>query len=257
MGRDANMHVHCLGTTGYHPSPTRHTACYYLPDQALVLDAGTGLFRIIEQLLKRPQRQLDILLSHVHLDHIVGLTFLLDALAVTELKKVRVFAEEAKILSIREHLYAPAIFPVLPDYEFVPLPSDSGKLTLGETQIDYFPLEHPGGALGFVMENDGKRLAYVTDTVADAKAAYLAELTDIDLLMHECYFNDDNQELAIKTGHSWLSAVTQVVRAVCPKRTALIHINPLAEVLGSGFQLTADHCALDMFVTEDQQVIEI
>lgn len=251
------MHVHCLGTTGYHPSPTRHTACYYLPDQALVLDAGTGLFRMIELLLKHPQPSLDILLSHAHLDHVVGLTFLLDALAVTELKSVRVFAQEEKIQAIREHVYAPSIFPVQPEYEFIPLATGAGKLTLGPTQVDYFPLEHPGGALGYIIESVGKRLAYITDTVARPTAGYLCELKQIDLLLHECYFSDDYQELAIKTGHSWLSAVTDVVRTVRPKRSALIHINPLAEVLGTGFQLTADHHALGMFVTEDQQVIEV
>ncbi len=251
------MQVHCFGTTGYHPSPTRHTACYYLPDQALVLDAGTGLFRLIGQMLERPQPTLDILLSHVHLDHIVGLTFLLDALAVTQLREVRVFGEKEKLAAIREHLYSPLIFPVKPAFEFIPLESDAGQLTLGASQIQYFPLEHPGGSTGYIIESEGKRLAYITDTIASPTAEYLNELQRIDLLMHECYFGDDYQELAIKTGHSWLTAVAELVRSRRPKRTALIHINPLAEVLGTGFELTADHCGLGMFMTEDQQVIEV
>lgn len=254
------MRLHCLGTTGYHPSPTRHTACYYMSDLALVFDAGTGIFRLVEHLLKEPKDALDILLSHSHLDHVVGLTFLLDALAVTELKTIRVFGEAAKLDAIREHVYSELLFPVPPPMEFVELDGTSGTLKLGprgSTTVRYFPLEHPGGAMGYIVEAQGKRVAYITDTVARPQADYLRELNEVDLLLHECYFSDDYEELAIKTGHSWLGAVTDVVRQVTPQCTALIHINPLAEILGNGFTTTSEHKALNMFVAEDCQTIEV
>lgn len=251
------MHVHCLGTTGYHPSPTRHTACYYLPELGLVLDAGTGMFRLVEHLLKHPRQRLDILLSHAHLDHIVGLTFLLDAMAVTELKTIRLIGERAKLEAIRQHIYSPLIFPVEPPFEFTALEASTGMFELANSRIHYFPLEHPGGSVGYVVETADRRMAYVTDTVALPEAGYLRELADLDLLLHECYFNDASQALAIKTGHSWLSGVTDVVRSIRPRRTGLIHINPLAEVLGDRFELDAQHTALGMFLTEDEQAIEI
>ena len=251
------MQVHCLGTTGYHPSPTRHTACYYLPELAIVLDAGTGMFRLVEHLLKRPHSSLDILVSHSHLDHIIGLTFLLDALAVTELKSVRVIGEPEKLDAIRQHLYSPLIFPVQPEFEFIPLPSAVGSMHLGDCRVRYFPLEHPGGSIGYIIEHRGKRLAYITDTVARPDADYVAELTDIDLLLHECYFSDALADFAVTTGHSWLSGVEEIVRLRKPKRTALIHINPLAEVLGNGFELNASHRDLGMFISQDQQTIAV
>ena len=49
------MKLHCLGTGGYHPSEHRHTACYYLPELQLVLDAGTGMFRLPNQLKTQQQ----------------------------------------------------------------------------------------------------------------------------------------------------------------------------------------------------------
>jgi ribonuclease Z len=254
------MRLHCLGTTGYHPSPSRHTACYYISDLALVFDAGTGIFRLIEHLLKEPKSSIDILLSHAHLDHVVGLTFLLDALAVTDLKTIRVFGEAAKLDAIREHIYSELLFPVLPPMEFLPLDGESGTLRLGEqreTLVRYFPLEHPGGTIGYVVESEGKKVAYVTDTIARPDANYLKELINIDLLLHECYFSNDYTELAVRTGHSWLDAVADVVGKVCPKRTALIHINPLAEILGNGFAISSEHEALNMFVAEDCQEIDV
>ena len=113
-----DVRLHCLGTTGYHPSPKRHTACYYLPDWQLMLDAGTGLFRLTKLLLEEPQEKITILLSHAHLDHVVGLTFLLDTLAVTSLKEIVVVGMEDKLRAIQKHLYHENLFPVPPAFHF-------------------------------------------------------------------------------------------------------------------------------------------
>ena len=68
------MKLLLLGTGGYHPNQRRHTACLMLPEAGIVLDAGTGFFRV-RQHVATPS--LDILLTHAHLDHVVGLTYLL------------------------------------------------------------------------------------------------------------------------------------------------------------------------------------
>jgi ribonuclease Z len=276
------MRVHCLGTTGYHPSQRRHTACYYLPDQALVLDAGTGMFRLIECLLHEPKRSIDILISHAHLDHVVGLTFLIDALAVTKLERVRLFGAPAKLEAVRRHLFSELIFPVDPPMEFVPLNAAAGKLSLEGVErtrspqavgkvgddaavassVEWFPLEHPGGSLGFIIScpaaGQTKRVAYITDTTARVDADYVRHLSEIDLLLHECYFDDQQQALAEKTGHSWLSAVTEVVRCTQPKRTALIHLNPLNELLDRELVLSAAQVdRLQMRVPEDGETLEV
>ncbi|QDV24124.1 MBL fold metallo-hydrolase [Aureliella helgolandensis] len=250
------MHIHCLGTTGYHPSPSRHTACYYLPELSLVLDAGTAAFRLAQCLLSEPKESLDIILSHSHLDHIVGLTFLLDAQAVTSLKRIRVHGEAAKLEAVQKHLYAPALFPVPPDFEFLPFSSGTGQKQIGETKVHWFPLEHPGGALGYILEAKGKRIAYVTDTVSRLDAEYVGELDGCDLLLHECYFGDEHQELAVRTGHSWLSEVTKIVRRVRPRQTLLIHTNPLAEIVGSTLQLSREQREeLHIAIPNDEQIV--
>jgi ribonuclease BN (tRNA processing enzyme) len=252
------MKLHCFGTTGYHPSPSRHTACYFLPEQSILLDAGTAVFRLIEQLRAQPCDTIDIFLTHAHLDHIVGLTFLLDAMAVTELAKVRLHGEQAKLDAVEQHLYAELLFPVPHEFEVYPLESDTGSRTIGEATIGWFPLEHPGGSLGYTVCAGGKKLAYVTDTIARSDAAYHSYIHDSDLLLHECYFGDSHQELALKTGHSWLSAVVDTVRQVKPRRTVLIHVNPLAEILDQDVVIPdAIARELNMSVAVDGQVIEI
>lgn len=251
------MKLHCLGTTGFHPSPSRHTACYYLPDMDIVLDAGTGIFRLVRHLLDQPKKSLSILLTHAHLDHVVGLTFLIDALAVTDLEEIQIIGEKEKLDAVKEHLYHPLLFPVAPTMEFIELAGNSGKMKVGETDVAWFPLEHPGGSVGYCLKSAGKKLSYVTDTVARPEADYIDLIHDSDLLLHECYFGDEHKEFAATTGHSWLSAVTDIVQQVKAKKTLLIHINPLAEILGDGFSLSDQHRdELKMTIAEDEMVVE-
>lgn len=253
------MIIKCFGTAGYHPSEQRHTSCYYIPELSLILDAGTGIFRLTAELLANPRESIDIWLSHAHLDHIVGLTFLLDTMAVTTLKRVRVFGEAAKLEAIRQRIYHELIFPVEPAMEFVELSNTSGPFLVTGSQ-DYFvqwlPLEHPGGAVGYVIEHAGKRLAYITDTTAYPDSTYIQSLRDLDLLLHECNFSDQHKELAEKTGHSWLSAVVSVVEKSRPRQTQLIHHNPLAELLGLELSLSPKETDLGIHLAQDRDEIE-
>lgn len=251
------MQIHCLGTTGYHPSPTRHTACYYFPEQNLVLDAGTGLYRLTEQLLRDPKENLDIVLSHAHLDHVVGLTFLLDVMAVTKLRHVRVYGEREKLDAVQKHLFHPLIFPVAINVDFVPLETSAGIIRLPNCSIEYFPLNHPGGSIGMIVQSQDRRVAYVTDTTPQSDPTFMERLSGVDLLMHECYFSDKLQELSLKTGHSWIGAVTEIVKQTKPKQTLLIHINPLAEVLEEEIQLTAEQRSLGIRFAEDNLSVDL
>ncbi len=253
------MIIKCFGTAGYHPSEQRHTSCYYIPELSLLLDAGTGIFRLTAELLANPRESVDIWLSHAHLDHIVGLTYLLDTMAVTTLKHIRVFGEPAKLKAIRERIYHELIFPVEPSMEFVALPDAAGPFLVSGKR-DYFvqwlPLEHPGGAVGYVIECAGKRVAYITDTTAYADSPYVRALHDLDLLLHECNFGDQHKALAEKTGHSWQSAVMGVVAQCRPRQTQLIHHNPLAEMLGIALNLSPEQMKLGMHKANDGDVIE-
>jgi ribonuclease BN (tRNA processing enzyme) len=218
------MQLHLLGTTGYHPNARRHTACFMLPDQGIVLDAGTGMFRVRDR-LRTPE--LDIYLTHAHLDHVFGLTFLYDTLHEKQLARVTVHAEAEKIAAIEEHLLAELLFPVKLPCEFKPLEGPA-PLAGGGT-LRHFPLQHPGGSIGYRLDWAGHSLAYVTDTMASSEANYTEHIRGVDLLVHECYFPDSLREIALKTGHSTTSDVAEVARVVGAKRLVLVHMNPLDE----------------------------
>lgn len=217
------MQIHLLGTTGYHPNDQRHTACMMLPELGVVLDAGTAMFRVRDHL---QTKTLDIFLSHAHLDHVIGLTFLFDVLWQKNVEKVRVHGDPRKLAAIERHLFATELFPVRPPFDFVPL-ADEVRLADG-ARLTHFPLEHPGGSLGYRIDWPDRSLAYVTDTTARRNAAYLEKIRGVDLLLHECYFPDGLDDHATLTGHSWTTPVAQVAAAAAVKRAVLVHVNPLA-----------------------------
>ncbi|HLJ11702.1 MAG TPA: MBL fold metallo-hydrolase [Planctomycetaceae bacterium] len=214
------MRVHLLGTGGYHPNERRHTACVMLPEAGVVLDAGTAFFRVAGRLATR---DLDIFLSHAHLDHIAGLTYILVPLLSGKLARARLHSRAETLDAVRTHLFAQPVFPVMPPYEFRPL-GQSVELPGGGV-LTHCPLKsHPGGAIGYRIDWPGKSLAYITDTAVDG--SYTELLRRVDLLIHECNFRDESAALGEKTGHSHTSAVARLAREAGVGRLVLTHFDP-------------------------------
>jgi ribonuclease Z len=212
-----------LGTAGYHPSETRHTSCLMLPEVGVVLDAGSGMFRVRDRLATKT---LDIFLSHAHLDHIWGISFLFDTCYGKEMERVTLHAEEQKLVAVQTHLLAEVLFPARLPFIASPLQGPV-PLASGGT-LKHFSLDHPGGSVGFRLEWPERSMAYITDTTARADASYLPHVRGVDLLVHECNFPDTHQEWADKTGHSCLTSVLKLAAAAEVKRLVLTHIDPLA-----------------------------
>jgi ribonuclease Z len=218
------MRLHCLGTVGYHPNDSRHTSCYFLPESGILLDGGTGIYRLAKLI---ETETLDLLLSHAHLDHTVGLTFLLDVLFERPVERLRIWGESEKIAAVRDHLFHELIFPVPLNAEWIPI-DDQSEFRIGEIDVGWRQQEHPGGSVAYRLDwPQGKRLVYATDTTGDTSGEHASWSREADLLMHECYFRDSASEWALKTGHSWSSRVAEVAAASKPKKLLLTHINPL------------------------------
>ncbi len=221
------MKLVLLGTCGYHPTDDRQTMCVMLPELGIVLDAGTGMFRVREHL---QTATLDILLSHAHLDHIVGLTFLLNILCDDDLEPrtmqhVRVHGVAEKLDAVREHMFSEHLFPIMPPIEWCPL-VQSLKLD-GDTTVTWFPLQHSGGSVGYRLDWPDRSMAYVTDTTAREDADYIKHIRGVDLLIHESYLPAGWETRAAQLGHSSLGQVARLARAAGVGKLVVAHFNPL------------------------------
>lgn len=213
------MRLQFLGTGGFHPCEPRHTSCILLPDLGIVLDAGTGSFRVKERLTVD---DVQLFLTHAHLDHVMGLPSFLVPLLFNRIKRMRVYGNTKTLLAVREHIFAELIFPVLPSFDFIPFAGEvelpaGGKLT-------YHPLVHPGGSLGFRLDWPDRSLAYITDTTVDG--SYTEFIRGADLLIHECNFSDAESEWAFKTGHSYTSQVATLAKEAEVGRLYMTHLEP-------------------------------
>ena len=94
------MRLQFLGTGGFHPSEQRHTACLLLPDLGIVLDAGSGAFRVLDRLTVD---DVQLFLTHSHLDHVMGLPDFLVPLMFHKIKRMRVYAKEKVLQSVRDY----------------------------------------------------------------------------------------------------------------------------------------------------------
>jgi ribonuclease BN (tRNA processing enzyme) len=218
------MKIVLLGTTGYHPNDRRHTPCMLIPECSVMLDAGTAMYRAPRYL---QGSDLHIFLTHVHLDHVIGLTYLLNIAKVHPLDRVVVYGEPDKLVAINEHLFSELLFPKKPTMEMRPL--EHAVSLPGGGRLTHFSLEHNGGTIGFRLDWTDHSVAYVTDVTASPTADYVSKIRGVNLLIHECYFSDEQADWAKKTFHSCTTPVAQVARQAGVGRLVLVHLNPLVE----------------------------
>ena len=219
------MRIQFLGTGGFHPSERRETACLMIPEIGLVFDAGTGAYRIGSYI---QTKSLDLFLTHAHLDHICGLTYLITLTLSNQLDEIRLWGRAEVLNAVREHLFAQPVFPVAPPFQFFEI-EENGRHTLSSGNVvEWQKLEsHPGGSTAYKLYDGDLRIAYVTDTEIDG--SYSDFIHGADLLIHECYFPDEKAEWARKTGHTYANAVANLAKQTEVQRVVTVHPDPQAD----------------------------
>ena len=226
------MRVEFLGTAGYHPSETRHTTGVFVPDagadDAFLLDAGSGTFRLIGREL--PAR-LHVFMSHAHLDHTVGLSFLYNVFWVQRHNYRRdlhfTFYGDAKTRdTVREKLFSPLLFPLEWSWNWR-LIEAGAPFEVAGAKINTAALTHPGGSLGYRFDWEGHALGFITDTSRDE--SYFPLIEGVDLLIHERNFPDPFVGFAVDSGHCTSSDLIEAACASKAPQIAAMHFNPLTQ----------------------------
>lgn len=218
------MRVEFLGTAGFHPNAQRHTSGIFLPAaapaDAFLLDAGTGTFRLIGREL--PPR-LHIFLSHAHLDHTAGLTFLLDVASNRDLD-ITLYGDAATLDCVKRQLFDSPLFPLPLDYPTHEI-EPGAPFEVAGVEVRSAALTHPGGSLAFRFDWSQKSLAYVTDTAGDD--SYFSLIQGVDFLIHERNFSDNLSEIAQASGHCTSRDLVRAARFSEAKVVVATHFNPL------------------------------
>jgi phosphoribosyl 1,2-cyclic phosphodiesterase len=203
-------------------------------DQILILDAGTGIRCLGEDLIAafgtRPVKA-SLLISHTHWDHIQGLPFF--APAYSPENTISLFVAKGNRQKVDRGLrnQMDAIhFPVglehlsglRPVEEFA-----SDEVTLGDFRIRVAALNHPGGCAGFRIDTGESSVAYLPDHEPCEENLKLMEFAQgVDLLILDTQYNESEYLAHRGWGHGCLSASVQFAIGAGARELALFHHDP-------------------------------
>lgn len=218
-----------------------NTACLDIvtsDQQVIIIDAGTGIRRLGQVLRQEYPGKMtgSILLSHTHWDHIQGLPFFKplesrrNRFVVVGQRRINKRLEEILARQFLEP-YLPFAYQSLRANLLVEELESGESITIGSnTTIKVTDLNHPGGCLGFRVEDNGVVLAYCSDTghgVNGFDSNVLELVRDADLLIHDAFFPDMEQSRTYaEWGHScWLEA-TRLAKKANVDTLGLFHYAP-------------------------------
>lgn len=235
-----NTNVVILGTRGSVPVSGEAflryggaTTCIFLRfgSQAIVLDCGTGMMGL-PKYLQEDDRQITVLLSHPHVDHLLGLPMC--PVVFDPGKKIDIYGAVRNKLDVRQQictLLAPPLWPVGPaqfpaEITFRDLPQ---SLVLGDVTVETMPGAHPGGVSLFRITGGGKSVVCMTDcTVTEQNLPKLAEFAkDCDLLLCDGQYSAREWPGRKHFGHSTWEAAARLGAASGAKMVRIIHHDPL------------------------------
>jgi phosphoribosyl 1,2-cyclic phosphodiesterase len=232
----------------------------------IILDAGTGIVRLGNDLLRRAKEKSEpvratLLFSHMHHDHTQGFPFFTPAYVGSSVLNIfgpRVF--ERDLEETLAHSMLPPSFPValqeMNSLKFVRNMTETDVILLGKTedavtvrnfyheQVEDDPelvrikalrsYAHPEGVLIYRIEWRGKSVIYATDTEGyvntDQRLASFAK--GADLLIHDAqyseahYLGQDGVAATQGWGHSTPQMACAVAKTAGVKRLVLFHHEP-------------------------------
>jgi len=176
----------------------------FLVDDNLLLDAGSGIGTLsIEQMLSIR----NILITHAHIDHILGLPLMLATIYDQHEEPVDVYATETVISALREHIFNWTIWP-----DFSQLPAhrpilrlhvieDDAEFRVAGYRIRTLPADHPTPAVGYLIGKGSDSFAFTGDSGFHPPFWDRVNEHRPQLLIVDVSFTDDALELALDSGH--------------------------------------------------------
>jgi phosphoribosyl 1,2-cyclic phosphodiesterase len=243
------MRVKVWGARGSVPAPGPkmnryggNTSCVQVSldsGEDLILDAGTGIRTLGLDLVSAPR--VNILLTHLHLDHIQGLMFFPPCFRSDV--EIIIWGPASPEASLENRIARYISAPLSP-VEVRELPcsvsfreTPPSEWQLGSATIRTEAVSHRGPTLGFRITEGETTLCYIPDH-EPALGASLADLEpewvsgyglacDADLLIHDCQYTDEEYPDHVGWGHSRIDDTLTFAKSVGARRLVLFHHDPL------------------------------
>lgn len=242
------MQVKVLGTRGSLPSTNPNTfryggntSCIEVidEDQILIVDAGTGIMNhSLDQVLHRTR--IDILLTHLHIDHIQGLGFFNPLFNSNN--EVHIWGPVSSSRTLQNRLnryFSPPLFPVhFRDLQCKTHLHEISKSSfeIGGFQVNSSYINHPGPTVGYRISKGNSVFAFIPDHEpflgnggwnSGKKWISGIELAQgADLLIHDSQYSNEEYLEHIGWGHSSIEHAIRFASIAEVKELLLTHHDP-------------------------------
>lgn len=225
------MHIRVLGCSGSIAAGCRTTA--FLLDHDVLIDAGSGVGDLSLDELACIDH---ILISHSHLDHVLGVPLLADSVMRRRAGRppIQVHGLPATLQALRQHLFNGQIWP---DFTRLPTPERpilalqpfavGQVLALGGRQIEVLPALHTVPAVGFAVLAPAGAWVFTGDTAPNPALWLRLEQLQVRHLVIETAFSNDEQRVAEVSGHLHPRALAlELANLQQPASVYITHIKP-------------------------------
>ncbi len=192
-----------------------HTTCIQLTDNTLI-DAGS----IMSSLGEKAKYINNIFLTHSHLDHIMGCSFLLDNFYMKREKPLIIYGLPETLQAVKENIFNHSIWPDFSKFnlknsstaslEFVEI--EVGKRYKIENDIFLTPIEanHTIPCCGYIIEKNSNAILFSGDTYKNKKLwDYINTHSNVKTLIIDVSFPDNLSLIAQKSKHFYPKALKE------------------------------------------------
>lgn len=247
------------------------TSCVVVDDggeEPLVLDMGSGLRAFGQHVLasRGPQnpQNYNILMSHLHWDHIMGLPFF--APAYIPGNRLRLHGGHDNIREALERQQSEPCFPVYfenlgADFEFLQLPLNE-PVRIGNATVEMMSQIHSGGSFGYRITVGDRVLVYATDSEHKLDdLEFMDAVTDFFTGAHTVIFDamysaTDAMSVKDDWGHSSNMVGVELAQAAGVERLVLFHHEPIHDDQALA-RMLGETRRLEELTREDRAPLEI
>jgi len=211
------------------PTTTRYggeTTCMEVRvgDRVIVIDCGSGIRHLGVALANEHIHEVDLLVTHTHLDHICGLPFFCRAYDPKTLIRFwsgHLAPGAGSLEEVLMRVMSPPVFPLsvheLQGVEYRGFEA-GGPVPLGDDiSVETMLLNHPGGAMAYRITSAGRTFCSVTDHEhgnAEIDAKLERFVRGADVMVYDSMFTEEEYAEHVGWGHStWLRCVELALAA--------------------------------------------